>query len=124
VATRHLRIVDTHSAKNLEQLIAGALGAKGPAVFLSSSSSPRDVPSTVNSDVALVVETSGSTQMPKRVWHTADSLMAAARQSNTELGGRGVWWQALPSNYIAGAMVMIRALASGGSVLPRNRNQK
>ncbi len=55
------------------------------------------------------------------MWHTAESLRAAADQVNAELAGPGVWWQVLPSHYIAGAMVIVRAFRSGSQVVTRRQ---
>ncbi len=55
------------------------------------------------------------------MWHTAESLHAAANQVNAELAGPGVWWHVLPSHYIAGAMVIVRASRSGSQVVKRRQ---
>ncbi len=57
------------------------------------------------------------------MWHTAESLHAAADQVNSELAGHGVWWQVLPSHYIAGAMVVVRAFRSGSHVVLRRQGR-
>jgi O-succinylbenzoic acid--CoA ligase len=61
-------------------------------------------------DVALVIETSGSSGTPKRVGLSAQSLLASARASHGRLGGKGQWLLALPLNYVAGAQVVVRSL--------------
>jgi O-succinylbenzoic acid--CoA ligase len=61
-------------------------------------------------DVALIVETSGSTAAPKRVALSISALLAAAEASARRLGGSGQWLLALPTNFVAGAMVLVRSV--------------
>ncbi|WP_374010955.1 AMP-binding protein [Leifsonia sp. LS-T14] len=63
-------------------------------------------------NVALVIETSGSTGAPKRVALSADALLASAAASAGALGGQGQWLLALPAHYVAGAQVLVRSLAA------------
>lgn len=67
----------------------------------------------VAQNVALVIETSGSTGVPKRVALSADALLASAAASAGALGGQGQWVLALPAHYVAGAQVLVRSLAAG-----------
>ena len=117
--SRPLSAIDSSDHKALSEALELAVKHGGPAVFPVPSDDHRDTPSSVDSEVALVVETSGSISRPKRVWHTAHSLEAAADQVNERLGVPGVWWQALPSHYVAGVMVIVRALFSGSAVISR-----
>ena len=117
--SRPLSAIDSSDHKALSEALELAVKHGGPAVFPVPSDDHRDTPSSVDSEVALVVETSGSISRPKRVWHTAQSLKAAADQVNERLGVPGVWWQALPSHYVAGVMVIVRALFSGSAVISR-----
>jgi O-succinylbenzoic acid--CoA ligase len=64
-------------------------------------------------NVALVIETSGSTGVPKRVALSVDALLASAAASAGSMGGQGQWLLALPAHYIAGAQVLVRSLAAG-----------
>jgi O-succinylbenzoic acid--CoA ligase len=57
----------------------------------------------------LIVETSGSTALPKRVALGPDALRASARATSDAIG-TGNWLLALPLNYIAGIMVVVRSL--------------
>ena len=121
---RRLQAVDSDDYQSLRDALELALLDDGPAVFpRAGGTKSDDLPALVDSEVALVVETSGSTNRPKRVWHTVSSLRAAAEQVNAELHGRGVWWQALPAHYIAGVMVTVRALYSGSVVLSRQSGE-
>ncbi|MFE5670019.1 AMP-binding protein [Agromyces sp. NPDC056523] len=75
----------------------------------------------VPDDVALVVETSGSTDAPKRVMLSGAALRASAGGTSRFLGGmHGQWLLALPTTYIAGVQVLVRSLVGGTepAVLP------
>jgi len=78
------------------------------------------VPDTVPQSTALVIETSGSTGIPKRVMLSADAVLASVAASETVLGGPGQWLLALPTHYVAGVQVLARSLAAGTTpeVLP------
>jgi O-succinylbenzoic acid--CoA ligase len=64
-------------------------------------------------NVAVVIETSGSTASPKRVLLSTDALLASAAASGVALGGDGQWLLALPAHYIAGVQVLVRSIAAG-----------
>jgi O-succinylbenzoic acid--CoA ligase len=64
-------------------------------------------------NVAVVIETSGSTAAPKRVLLSTDALLASAAASGVALGGDGQWLLALPAHYIAGVQVLVRSIAAG-----------
>ena len=66
----------------------------------------------VAQNVALVIETSGSTGVPKRVALSADALLASAAASAGAMGGQGQWMLALPAHYVAGAQVLVRSIAA------------
>ncbi|MDG2497549.1 MAG: AMP-binding protein [Aquiluna sp.] len=70
------------------------------------------VPETVADDIGLIVESSGSTGLPKRIELPLASLLASAEASATRLGGHGQWLLALPLTYIAGANVLFRSVAA------------
>ena len=85
--------------------------AGGPAILPGR---PRtELPEAVDQRVAVVIETSGSTGVPKRVTLSADALLASAAASESSLGGPGQWMLALPTHYIAGINVLVRSLAAG-----------
>ncbi|GAA1954549.1 AMP-binding protein [Agromyces allii] len=76
----------------------------------------------VPAEVALVVETSGSTDAPKRVMLSGSALRASAHATEQWFGGqRGQWLLALPATYIAGAQVLVRSILAGTApvVLPQ-----
>ncbi len=85
--------------------------AGGPAILPGT---PRtELPEAVDQRVAVVIETSGSTGVPKRVALSANALLASAAASESSLGGPGQWMLALPTHYIAGINVLVRSLAAG-----------
>jgi O-succinylbenzoic acid--CoA ligase len=94
--------------------------AGGDAILVAAdvSDGPRDLPSTVERRIALVVETSGSTGRPKRVALSADALLANAAASESALGEPGQWVLALPTHYIAGLNVLARSLAAETEPVP------
>lgn len=58
----------------------------------------------------LIVKSSGSTGVPKEIELDGATLNRNAIASAVRLGGHGQWLLALPINYIAGAMVLVRSL--------------
>ena len=101
--------------------VVGALLALGEAlegkccVYIS----PREVngvkpevtgiPETV-SNTALIIESSGSTGTPKKIYLSKEALIASTKATEKYFGFTGQWVLALPINYIAGAMVLVRSL--------------
>jgi len=71
----------------------------------------------VPTSVSVVIETSGSTGMPKRVALTAEALRASGTAAARRLGGEGQWLLALPLTYIAGISVLVRTLMSGSELV-------
>ncbi|QEO16112.1 AMP-binding protein [Agromyces intestinalis] len=85
----------------------------GAAVFPVAGGDLVAPAAEVDDGIALVIETSGSTDAPKRVLLTADALTASADATHDVLGGIGHWLLALPGHYIAGAQVIVRSLLAG-----------
>lgn len=104
--TRALRAV---SGAELPPALRAALAGHGPALFAGSAS---DLPGLVAHNVALVVQSSGSTARPKRVALSADALLASAAAAESALGGAGQWVLALPTTYIAGLSVLVRSICA------------
>lgn len=63
--------------------------------------------------VGLAVDTSGSTGEPTEVLLPGRALRASAGATAARLGGDGHWLLALPTDRIAGAMVVVRAALAG-----------
>ncbi len=57
----------------------------------------------------IAVATSGSTGEPSEVLVSSDALRASARATAAHLGAEGHWLLALPTDRIAGAMVVVRS---------------
>jgi O-succinylbenzoic acid--CoA ligase len=69
-------------------------------------------------DVAVVVSTSGSTGRPKGVVLSRAAIRASVALTHARLGGTGDWALALPPHYVAGLMVLARAIVGGGRAHP------
>lgn len=61
---------------------------------------------------AVMVATSGSTGHPKGVCLSTDQVISAVSATHARLGGPGAWHLALPGHYVAGLMVVARAVVS------------
>jgi len=105
-----------HASEPLDvmALLRQALTASGPALMpvsdmvVEAGSPALFVPRRV----AVVIETSGSTDVPKRVMLGTDALLASAAASADTLGGPGQWLLALPTHYIAGVQVLVRSIVA------------
>lgn len=80
------------------------------AGFIAADEIPLDLPDEVSEDLGLIVESSGSTGVPKRIEIPLSALMHSAKSSVARLGGDGQWLLALPTNFIAGANVLFRSV--------------
>jgi O-succinylbenzoic acid--CoA ligase len=70
----------------------------------------HNLPDEVGAAVALIVESSGSSGVPKRIEVELQPLLASARASLDALGGPGQWLLALPVSFIAGIQVLVRSI--------------
>ena len=66
----------------------------------------------------LVIETSGSTGVPKRVLLSRRAVLASVAATTQRLGAEGRWVLALPATYVAGLMVVARSLVAGHEPVP------
>lgn len=115
---RELAVVPADPDRLIPALHA-ALDGSGPAVLpVAQGEAVEGVPAQVALPVALVVRTSGTSGDPKSVALSAGALLASAAATSGALGGPGSWVLALPGHYIAGAQVIVRAIAAGGEPVP------
>ncbi|WP_194420437.1 AMP-binding protein [Microbacterium abyssi] len=105
----------------LRDMLVRALDG-GPAIGLGMLGDQR---AEVEEGTAVVIGTSGSTGIPKRVVLSGEALRAGA-ESTAERIGSGRWLLALPAGYVAGLQVLVRSILSGttpvvlhGSFSPR-----
>lgn len=110
--TRPLNIVPAADPLELMPVLREALTAGGAAILPLPGRQEAVSAGEVPRQVGLVVETSGSTDSPKRVMLGTNALLAAAAASSTALGGPGQWLLALPGHYIAGIQVLVRSIAA------------
>ena len=113
--TRPLVVVDASDPLVVMEALRLALFEDGPAVLprLGGAQDSRTAPFEVPAQAAVVIETSGTTGKPKRVWLSPEALISSAKGHLDALGGPGVWWLALPTSYIAGIQVLTRSLLAG-----------
>ena len=112
---RELKVVDVSDPRALAEPLNDALFHGGPAVLPrpGGAKATATAPMEVDDDVALVIETSGTTGAPKRVALGQPALLASVDAAHHELGGPGQWLQLLPAHYIAGVQVVTRSLVAG-----------
>lgn len=95
-------------------MLRSALDGDGPAILpYAAGAMPVELPASVDREVAVVVETSGSTAAPKRVCLSGDALRASAQATAARIGEGGQWLLALPAHYVAGVQVLLRSLLAG-----------
>lgn len=71
-----------------------------------------DSPDAVPAGAAVVIATSGSSGIPKRVVLSREALRASA-EATAERIGSGRWLLALPAGYVAGLQVLVRSVIAG-----------
>ncbi|WP_431796810.1 AMP-binding protein [Microbacterium kunmingense] len=95
----------------LPALRAAVLGA-GPALGLGMTGADTGADAEeVPAGTAVVVTTSGSTGIPKRVVLSRSALTASALATAARIGD-GAWLLALPASYVAGLQVLVRSLVA------------
>ena len=118
---REIAVVAASDAGAVQRALAEAL-AGGPIVLPRQESGEQVEASGLPEDACLIIETSGSTGVPKRVVLTAHALHASATATYERLdalAGRvgdfpsRQWLLCLPAHYIAGVQVLVRSLLAG-----------
>ena len=110
---RELSGIDGNSPEIVLAGLRLALSGEGPAILpMATGGIPPVSGGQVPRTVAVVIETSGSTGVPKRVMLSTDALLAGAAASSAALGGPGQWLLALPTHYVAGVQVLVRSIAA------------
>ena len=110
----------THTLADYVSALEKALAQDGPALGCGPVHSK-----SVQSDISLLVATSGSTGAPKEIALTSSALLASARASNKYLkANKGDTWSLLlPLTHIAGINVLVRAMQLETSPIDlRNHN--
>ena len=118
---RELRRMPDSDVPALMSALRAALDGTGPAVLPFAAAHTPTIEGhgeatrleTVPDDIALVIETSGSTGVPKRVGLSAAALLASAAASAAAVGGQGQWLLCLPAHYVAGTNVLVRSIHAG-----------
>lgn len=105
---KHLRAVSASDTNAVWLALREAL-AGADALCVTDTQLASDV---VPEACAVVVLTSGSTAKPKRVALSVEALRQSAR-ATAEAIGTGGWVLALPLDYIAGLMVLVRTAEAG-----------
>lgn len=105
---RSVSSLDTFAAL---QLIVEVMDGQ-VAGYIAEAEVPSDLPESVSDEIGLVVESSGSSGEPKRIELSLAALKHSASAAIARLGGDGQWLLALPTNFIAGANVLIRSVIS------------
>lgn len=108
---RELRTVDpTWTLTELMAHLTKAITSTGAALALTQSQIKF-----VDSEISLVVATSGSTGISKDVSISASALVASAQSSNKYLGAKAGqrWSLLLPLTHIAGINVVVRSIELG-----------
>lgn len=103
-----LRAVDGADPDAVGAAVSGALDGAAP---LALGFAP-DAGDVVPDGTAVVIATSGSTGMPKRVVLSAGALRASAAATAARIGV-GQWLLALSAGYVAGLQVLVRAHLAG-----------
>ncbi|VXB27862.1 putative 2-succinylbenzoate--CoA ligase [Microbacterium sp. 8M] len=100
--------VDGADPAAVRQAVPAALDGTAPLALGFVPGSGDDVPE----GTAVVIATSGSTGVPKRVVLSAGALRASATAAAARIGS-GQWMLALPAGYVAGLQVLVRAHLAG-----------
>ena len=112
-----LEVPSNWSIPQIQEALYAALQGVGPALAFAPSQF-----NSVDSSIAIVIPTSGSSGAPKEVALTAHAAQASAAASHQFLDAKAgqSWSLLLPTNHIAGVNVLVRAIELGSSITERN----
>lgn len=99
---------DAEDSASLREALVRALDG-GPALGFGMLG---EAPDRVPSGTAVVIATSGSSGVPKRVSLSGEALRASAEATAARIGS-GRWLLALPAGYVAGLQVLVRSIVAG-----------
>ncbi|WP_424936350.1 MULTISPECIES: AMP-binding protein [Bacteria] len=103
-----LRTTDVTDHRGLPRAVEAALDGSAPLALGFDPGAADRVPE----GTAVVIATSGSSGVPKRVVLSAAALRASAEATAARIGA-GQWLLALPAGYVAGLQVLVRSLLAG-----------
>ncbi len=114
------------SSDSVRTALAEALNGGAPIAPLPDAGIERDTllatlrleEQVSEPDAAVVLGTSGSTGRPKAAVLSATAIRSAVAAAHNRLGGPGDWALATPTNYVAGLMVLARAVIADTAVHP------
>ena len=114
-----LEVPTTWSITQVMTSLSAALNNSGPALAFGPSKF-----TAVESEIAVVIPTSGSSGAPKEVALSAAALLASAKAAHKFLGSVGDerWSLMLPTHHIAGVNVLVRAIALGTEITQEDFN--
>lgn len=114
-----LEVPITWSITEVMTSLSAALNDSGPALAFGPSKF-----TTVESEIAVVIPTSGSSGVPKEVALSAVALLASAKAAHKFLGSVGDerWSLMLPTHHIAGVNVLVRAITLGTEITQEDFN--
>lgn len=103
-----LHPIESDDPRTVRDALSAALDGIRPLALGFTPVSDDVVPD----GTAVVVATSGSSGVPKRVVLSASALRASAEATATRIGA-GQWTLALPGGYVAGLQVLVRSQLAG-----------
>jgi O-succinylbenzoic acid--CoA ligase len=109
-----IEVPSTWSIPEQIKALNSALSGDGPALAFGASNFE-----VVDSEIAVVIQTSGSTGSAKEVALSATALMESARASHQFLQANhgDTWSLLLPTHHIAGVNVLVRAIVLGSELV-------
>lgn len=107
VLAPRIRAGDSGELADLSDRLWAAVNGVGPALLFNESSLDLERPDFVDSAIAVVVATSGSSGTPKLVQLSGAALLASVSASAARIGAHR-WWLTLPAGYVAGLQVILR----------------